>query len=187
MANEIIASREASSEDNAPVGPYSPIAGPHSITFFGGILALARSHQVDATELREIKEGLVVEVKDAEGRIWYVRSVGGFLSAFRNRTEQELQDLNDRMSMDHGVHFERVRLDACREIACELLVLADTMRPERCASRQRRRWLKRRITALMEYQLRLLMLRPTNAPTLRQDLSAWDLRLLKRDYLTVAA
>ena len=187
MANEIIASRKASAEDNAPVGPYSRIAGPNSITFCGGVLALARSHQVDTSGLREIRDGLVVEAKDAEGHIWYVRSIRGFISAFRDRTRQELEDYIDECNSRIGVHFQKDRLVACRLVTYELMHLVDALRPERCDSRKRRRLLKRRMLALTVIQQDLLSLHPVSMRTLRQELGSLNLALPQRDHWAAAA
>jgi len=160
----------------------APVAGPGSITFCGGSSAFARSQSVDPSSVFEVEEGTVVELTDAEGRLWYARADGGLVYAFRSRTEQELQLLNDRMGIQRGVHFELVRLEACRQINDELFELANSMLPERCISRQRRRWLKRRMLALTVYQWDLLRVKQLNVPKLREDFRALGLVLPQRDY-----
>jgi hypothetical protein len=166
------------SQDTAPVGPYSRIRGSHAEMFCGGVNAFAREHSVDASSVLKEPGGTVIELTASDGQVWFARADGNMIVAFRDRTEQELRDLDEAQHMAYGVHFERVRLDACREIGHELQFLAHSMRPDACASRQHRRWLKRRMVALAEYQCGLLMMRPTSLPKLRADLQALNLRPL---------
>lgn len=174
---------KATSADDVVVGPYSPIEGPDSIGFCGGLVALAASHQVDTAGIQPGDYGKIFEAKDVHGHTWYVRWIGTPLFvAFRERTEQELEDFNDENDSMVGVHFQKVRLVACRLVASELFELADELRPEICASRGYRRWLKRRMVALTMLQWNLLMFKPTSMKDLRQQLAEVNLRLPQRNH-----
>jgi len=186
MASKIIASSESSAEDGSPVGPYSPIGGPNSITFCGSLLALAKSHQVNTAGIADGNYSKVYEAKDSEGHTWFVRWIGDPLFfAFRDRTAQEIEDEDDRVENLYGVHFQRMRLDACRLVAYALGELAETMRPDQCPSRQRRRSIKRRMLALAALQQNLLSLTAINARALREEMSSLGLALPRRNHLGV--
>lgn len=166
-----------------PVGPYSPIRGPNSITFCGGLPALAREHQVDTKDITEGDYSRVFQTKDVEGRTWFVRWIGKpFFTAFRDPTAQEIEEDIDRADSNIGVYVERVRLDACRIVASEMRALAEGIRPEQCPSRQRRRAVKRRMLALTTLQCTLLSLKEVNARALREEMSSLGLPLPRRDY-----
>lgn len=169
-------------EDTLPVGPYSRIRGPHAETFCGGVNAFTRGHSVDASSVLKEPEGTVIELTGSDGRIWFVRANGNLIVAFRDRTEQEIRDLEEARYMACGVNFERARLDACRIVAWEMSALADGMRPEQCPSRQRRRAVKQRMLMLTAFQRNLLSLREVNARALREEMNSLGLPLPRRDY-----
>ena len=185
MAYKIIAqpAHEATPADDVFVGPYSPINGPDSIHFCGGLGALAAAHQVDTAQIVPGDYSKIFEAKDVHGLTWYVRWIGTPLFvAFRERTEQELEDFHDRCDSMVVVHFQKVRLAACRLVASELFDLADELRPEICASRESRRRLKRRMVALTMLQWNLLMLNSFTMKELRQRLADVNLHLPQRNH-----
>jgi len=124
----------------------------------------------------------VFEVKDMEGRTWFVRWFEKpFFTAFRDRTAQETEDALDQAESRICVNVERARLDACRIVAYEMSELADGMRTEQCPSRQRRRAVKRRMLALTTLQRNLLSMREVNVRVLREEMSSLGLPLPRRN------
>lgn len=141
-------------------GAYSPVAGPHSVTFVGGYVALAKLHDVDTALLIEDDPARIFQLRDGRGNTWYARSMGSPLwYAWRDRDDDEMaayiyDDLDSRANM---VPLASMR--AARYVAHQLGELMQFMRPEKVMPRSDRRFMKRRCVQLIELQSDLLALR----------------------------
>jgi len=157
-------------------GSFSPMAGADSLSFCGSRIALVNSHAVDVPPLDALTEDCVTEATDAEGRTWFLRLCGGWMVyAFRERSEQELTELNDRYEDSQLTAIPRNRVQACRRIAQELSDMADAMSPDRCPARSQRRALKRRMADLSLLQFELLRGRSIPMPEVRVRMGALGL------------
>lgn len=139
------------------VGPFSPIEGPHSVGFTGSPVALKNVHRVDLPPVESLELNRVVEAKDADGHTWFVtRRHSWMVSAFRERTEEELTAFFDRRNGDLRSSIPFDRISACRLISIEVVRMAYDLRPERCPSRSQRRHHKYRLEALARLQVEVL-------------------------------
>lgn len=144
-------------------GAYSPIAGPHSISFVGGHVGLAKTHDVDTSGLTDEDPSRLFELQDARGRTWYARTIGSPLwVAWRDRDYNEMAERIDRIEDARSAMVRWVQLNAAKEVAWHLRCLASWMRPEKVAPRSARRHLKRRFLHLADLQIDLLTQRWTS-------------------------
>lgn len=137
-------------------GPFSPIPGPDSVCFFGGSVALERTHHVDLSAFGA-EEGRVYEATDRDGHSWFVRRRYGFISAFRDRTDEELIRYIDDCNSMYRIDFSVDQVRAIRRLCFALVAMAQGLTPDKAPTRRERRWFKRRMVRLTDLQQELLL------------------------------
>lgn len=142
----------------APAGHYSPIPGPYSKTFCGGVVALEKMYGIDVTGVAGSDRSKIFKVEDRDGHIWHIRCLGDFLvTAFRDRTEDELAAYHDRNADRYfNSWFSSERLRFSLEIGARLQCIVDQLRPDHAQSRDMRRFFKRNLAALLSIQVDLM-------------------------------
>lgn len=138
-------------------GPYSPIQGSYSQTFGGGLGALEKTHGVDISPIRASDENIFCQARDAKGRLWHVKRLGGCMTwAWRDLEEDELIRAIDWRIRTRITHLPSLMLRWARRVGDEIFIAADQLRPEKCLPRANRRELKRRLIELSVLQAQLL-------------------------------
>lgn len=166
----------------SPAGPYTPLPGQDSITFFGGWLAISNHHGIDVSSIPKENTGLAYDLVGGDGHVWAVRWSGGFYSAFRDRTEKEMVQWVDSNNEMISVSIPKDRMIACRWISQELYRLVEAMRPERGTSRDHRRSLKRRMQTLTQLQIELLFRLPITMDDVRSRMADLGLPMAQKDF-----
>lgn len=166
----------------APEGPYSPIAGPDSLTFCGGLLALSKRHGIDTANMADDQIGRIYETKDPNGHTWFVRFLGDpFWFAFRDRTPEEIDALEEEYAdRCFSSWFSSERLRYCLEIGARVQQLLERFSPDRVQSRAARRNFKQQLSVLLDVQTRLMYDHTIKLAEVRERLSPFGLPYKRR-------
>jgi len=138
--------------------------------------ALMRELGIDVSGLGLEGEGVTAEALGRDGHVWHLEGHWPLISAFRERTDEELELYIDECnSRSYSGFFSTDRQMLCREVANHFMVLASQIRPERPMPRSRRRELRRRLDLLGDIQFSLLKWRQVDMKEARERLRSLGL------------
>ena len=158
-----------------------PKSSPAAITYCGGYKALLKDVGVDAQFLTDQGEGATANIAGPDGHIWHVEFTPPFVYAFRERTAEELVRWNDGVANSYISSQPSERNRYARDITREIQWMARSFSTE-LSSREMRRAHKKRLAALVDLQLALLLKDKRSLSEFREAAAALGVQIQQRRF-----